>query len=453
MKLLVSSWLVVGIVASLAGFLGWYSTPIAIVLILPLFALELILTDELRKLSLTTRFERVLIGLLIGTWLLHALGLFVPETGFDAVWYHLPLVQLMVDHHRFVYDPALYQSANPLFTDAIFGLGYLVAGETGAKIIAYGFGLSLIYVTYILARRFLSRQWALMLILTVSSIQVVAWQSSSFYIDVAKAFWEVTAIWWMIRAFASTNTNQQLVASGLSLGASVGSKLFSVALIPIFWLMIAIQTQKKALQYVLLFTLGVILIALPFYLRTYHHSQFALIGGGFFLDTVPDIGGQEQLIAYVLQRTMSMQLSPFALIMARDYISILLIVCLPIFIWHFPRLWENVTTRSLLFFAGSQYLLWWYLPPSSTRYALAGFIVLLLLYFVSIHDWVVRRIEYTKPLIITILLAFMLNMAPRAVVGWRNIEYLVTRPSLTEYVARFYDGSIDRHLQQWYDLE
>jgi len=131
---------------------------------------------------------------LIIIWLSHLVQVFVPETGFDALWYHLPIVKAMVENRGLVYLPNLYQSVNPLFADLFFALGYVVLGDLGTKIVAYLFALGLMVVSYLLARKYLNRNWSLLLITLVSTFQVVSWQSASFYIDLAKAFFEITAL-------------------------------------------------------------------------------------------------------------------------------------------------------------------------------------------------------------------------------------------------------------------
>src|SRR5690606_12153593 len=148
---------------------------------------------------------------------IHATGIFVPETGFDAVWYHLPVIKAFSEAHRFVYLPDLYQSLNPLFSDSIFLLGFQVAGDLGTQAIAYAFGLTLVIITYALSRAVLPRTWALGVTLLISTFQVVTWQASSFYIDVAKAVWELAAVWLVLK-------QKNIGLAGLFLGASVASK-------------------------------------------------------------------------------------------------------------------------------------------------------------------------------------------------------------------------------------
>ena len=193
--LLVLSWLFCGIITSFAGFLGFFVSPLWIVLFVPLSLLSLLALAALKFVKSLSRFETILLSLLAVIWSLNFLQVFVPETGFDALWYHLPAAKFLVESHRFVYSPEIYQTANPQFADSIFSLGFMVLGSFGTKLVAFGFALTLIAVIFQLARLFISRSWALIFVITISTFQVVAWQSSSFYVDVAKAVVDLSTIW------------------------------------------------------------------------------------------------------------------------------------------------------------------------------------------------------------------------------------------------------------------
>jgi hypothetical protein len=235
-----SLW-VCGAAATVAGFLGAFAPELAVLLVVPLAALALLGTAIAARFSRLATLERHLLYVLSATWALHLLQVFVPESGFDALWYHLPVAEVVLDNQRFIYDPGLYQSLNPLFADAVFFLGFAWQRELGAKVVAYLFGLALVAISYVLARRQLPRAWSLVTVLVVSAFQVVAWQSSSFYIDLAKAAWELAAVVYLLEYLKErggverpAKAGRWLLASGLMLGASLASKAFSVVLLPVF---------------------------------------------------------------------------------------------------------------------------------------------------------------------------------------------------------------------------
>lgn len=459
---LVISWILCGLVASISGFIGTIYPLISVMLVLPILCLGgmlvCLVSHMVSHFTQLTRSERGLITLLTIVWLMHLTGVGVPETGFDAVWYHLPVVKSFVEARAFIYVPDLYQSLNPVFSDSIFMLGYQLAGALGAKAVAYCLGITLVFVTYQLARLFLTRTWALVAVLLVSTFQVVSWQSSSFYIDIAKAVWELTAIWLVIKTIktsCSSHKKMLFMLAGFLLGASLASKLFSVALIPVFWtimLTTPATTKKDRLLNLGLFTSALLVIAIPFYARTYFYSGTLLLSGQLFFDTIPDLNAHSSILNYLVSRIVALPSVVLVLTLARDYVTMMFVVCMPLFIWQLKAFWYAPAARTLLVFTAGQLLLWWFIPPVSSRYALAGFVTLAILYLASVERVTVKYPRFLLPLTITIVLAIIVNLAPRLVVLLRNIDYLRNQPSQAEYVSQFYDGWIDTHLQKWHQL-
>lgn len=431
------------VVASVAGFFGLIYPATSFVLIFPIFALILY---GVKVFQLACE-EKILIGSLVGIWLLHATGLFVPETGFDALWYHLPVVDQFIRYHHIFSIPSLYQSLNPLFSDLIFLLGYQTGGIFGAKIIAYLFALGLILVSYQLARQFLNRFWSLVFILVISTFQVVTWQSTSFYVDVAKAFWEVAAIWCLI--FAEQKSSRKFILlNGFFVGASLATKAFSFLLLPTFVIGI-ILLVKKRISFVVLFLCSCLVVAAPFYFYTYQQTGNPLYSLGIHVDKLGEIGGESSLIQYLVNRTWELPSSLAQLtLFSRDYTTLIFLVFLGAFILALPQLIKNRTTLFLLFFSGAQWLIWWYVPPLSTRYALSGFIVLLLIYFITLEKNTPRK----KFILAAVVLSILFNLLPRVVVLQRNFKYILERQTKEKYLKQFYDGNIDQHIINWYHL-
>jgi hypothetical protein len=446
---LVLSLFVSGFVAMIAGFLGFFYPVISFVLLAPIFFLSLIILEVLKVFSKISRIEKWLAGVLGVIWLMHFSGVLVPETGFDAVWYHLPIIQLFVQHHHVYYISGFYQSVNPLFSDLVFGLGFLVAGEVGAKLVAFLFGITLILVTYSLSRELLNRFWSLVIVIFVSLFQVVTWQSSSFYIDIAKAVWEVAAVWMLVKW--SMGEEKKLRESALLFGASLASKLFSVLLLPFF----AVSTflQKPDLKKTLLFTLLSLIIAAPFYVFAYKNVGTPFYAVGVHTEKLAQIGGQQNPILYVVTRTVALPSSLTTLtLFSRDYTSLVFLVFISIFVMALPQIWQDKKLKGLCIFALGQWLVWWYVPPLSSRYALSGFIILMILFIWSIQKFVTEKPEAKKYIFVTLAILVVVNLLPRVLVTKRNLEYILGRKSKVEYLKQFYDGSIDTNLKKWHHI-
>jgi hypothetical protein len=104
----------------------------------------------------------------------------------------------------------------------------------------------------------------------------------------------------------------------------------------------------------------------------------------------------------------------------------------------------------LFFFSISQYMIWWFLPPQSTRYALSGFITLTIIYFIFFKFVIKKHSQFFWPIIISVIFAIIINLAPRAFVNLRSLKYITGQQTKEKYLEQFYDGSIDRNIKEWH---
>ncbi len=437
---LVFSLLGCGLIAELAGFLNLLYPVVSFFLVLPIFFLILTIKHILSKFLGLTLIERFLILTLVGIWLLHSIQIWVPETGFDAVWYHLPIVARFTVAHRIFYIPEFYQSLNPLLADLVFLLGFQLAGETGVKLIAYLFGVSLILVSYQLSCQFLSRRWSLITVIVISTFQVVTWQSASFYVDLAKAVWEITSLYFLL----TSSNHRSIIISSIMFGASLATKLFSLLLYPAMLVLVVLSTQFKKIISVGQFLVGSLMVVAPFYVYTYLNS------GNPFLSLT--LHTQTPRVNFWLSQLIKLPLSLFELTLANDYVTGIFLCLLPVLVYWLIKVKPVRSTQILLIFSLWQCLLWWFIPPTSTRYAISGFVTLLILYFQGINWFVHIHQQYIRPIYLSILILTVVVLVPRLVVAQRSLTYLFGKQTKEQYLHQFYDGWINEPLRQWHQL-
>lgn len=396
--------------------------------------------------------EKAVIFLLILVWLSHLVQVFTPEVGFDAVWYHLPVIKAILEQQKLVFLPQLYQSVNPLWSDSIFGIGFFFAGELGAKVVAYLFGLALIVSSYILSRKFLSKSWSLVVVLIISTFQVVAWQSASFYVDVAKAFWEISSLIFLMK-WKDDQQQKWLFISALLFGASLATKLFSLFLLPVFLGLVLMWSQRHKIRHSISFLMSSLLLPLPFYFFAYLKTGQPFFSFSQHLIKLGEIGGSSSLALYTWERTKLLPSLPTKLIFARDYVSFLLILFLPVLFLFIKKIISNKLLLGITIFTLYQVLLWWYLPPLSTRYALSGFITWAMISIWGVAQLSKKNPRFYQPLLITIFLAVIINLAPRVMVNRRSWSYLSGAQTREQYLRQFLDGHIDQHLIKWHQLD
>lgn len=444
-----------GTILTFGGFLSWYSYSFLASIFFIFVGLVLFAVISGYIQLAKKKENHVFLVTLFFVWSLHLLQVFVPETGFDALWYHLPVADAVVKQQQFIYIPDVYQSVNPLFADAFFYSGYAVFAELGTKIIAFGFALLLLLATYNLSRHFLSEKRSLQLLILVSLFQVVAWQASSFYVDLAKAFFEISVLVLVfeliVKPIKSLSTRQLYIFSfGLSVGAVFGTKLFSILLLPIVaYFIYRVIKQYPSFDSVLLLLPG---LSIPLF---YYNFAYQATGNPFYsifhhVDKLQQIGTSSSLRIYLSDKFFTLPLSFVELLTARDYVYPL-IAFIPLA--YIPRLGTvaSAKVKILLYFATIQWLVWWFVPPLSTRYAISGFIVWLVLGILAISENKNIFINSSQKFI---SLLFWISIAvlvmPRLIVASRSIEYLTSLQSTREYLEQFYDGSIDEKITDWY---
>jgi len=453
------SMLVVGILAVSLGFIGLIYPLASLLLIIPVFTLFWLNKNLLAQFNQLKWLERWLLSLLLLIWASHLIQVFVPETGFDAVWYHLPIAKVVTDAHQIRYIPELYQSLNPLFSDLFFVLGFQLWGDFGSKLVAYFFGLSLVLVSYSLARNWLDRSWSLVFAIIISTFQVIAWQSASFYVDIAKAFWEISALWWIFGQESRREFNRgfhhefhRALSAGLSFGASLASKLFSFLLWPVF--LIAAVVKIRGLKNIALFVASSVLVPLPFYLFAFVQTGNPFYSISVHLQKISEIGNSSSVWQYLFQRTLLIPTSIVNILFVRDYIAPLLLLCgILILLAGYKKIVSDINLKLLLLFVLNQWLVWWFVPPLSTRYALSGFIILLLVILVLLQYFYKRHHLLRRPVILLLVLTIILNMIPRLLVNYRSLKFLISGQPKQIYLEQFYDGWIDHHLDSWHQVQ
>lgn len=398
------------------------------------------------------RLNHFLILVMIGVWLSHLLQVFTPEVGFDALWYHLPVVKAIAEQQKLVFLPNLYQSVNPLGSDLFFGIGFILAGSLGTKLVAYIFGLLLVISTYLLSRRFFDKTWALAVVILISTYQVVAWQAASFYVDVAKAFWEITALLYLVKWHQESN-DKWLFFSSFLWGMSLATKLFSLFLQPVFMFLLFFWRKKENVAVLSKPFFFSFLLPFPFYIFSFIHTGHLFFSFHQHLIKLAEIGGESSLVMYVWRRSLVLPSFFQELIFAKDYTSFLLVLFLPVMWKYKKQIWQDKILAGLAVFTIVQVGLWWYLPPLSTRYALSGFITWMIISIWSVQKLIKDYPQFLKSIAVTIFFAVMINLVPRLVVNWRSWLYISHQQTQTEYLYQFLDGNVDQHLKKWYRFD
>ncbi|MDM0028672.1 hypothetical protein QTI27_29370 [Variovorax sp. J31P216] len=173
--------------------------------------------------------------LIVGVALLHfVLGL-MPETGHDALASHLFIPAHLAARHAWGFDVSLYAWAvMPMMGDWLFSLGYMLAGEAGARLVNVGFVLA----NCCLVRELVlwaggsraGAKWGALLLLTTP---LTLLESSSLYIE---SVWAAFAVAGALSLFRALQRDGQrpadIRAAAILLGGALAAKAITLAILP-----------------------------------------------------------------------------------------------------------------------------------------------------------------------------------------------------------------------------
>ncbi len=218
--------------------------------------------------------------LLIVQIFVNFIGALGPELGFDALWYHLTLPKIYLNNHAVIHIPGglLYYSDMPKLAEMLYTAALSFGNEIWAKLIHFGFGILSSVALYKLSRKFLNRSLSLIVVLIFYSNLVVSWLSITAYVDLARTFFEVMALWGFIN-FAELRNRTWLIESSVMLGLAITTKLLSFSSLFIFtFLLIYIYLSKKnkslkdLITNVLVYWYFALIIPLPWFVFSYNHT-------------------------------------------------------------------------------------------------------------------------------------------------------------------------------------
>jgi len=208
--------------------------------------------------------------------LVNLFTVFMPEMGFDALWYHLTLPKLWLMKHQWYFPGGLLQySAMPRLAETIFIPLVKYTDTIGPKLVQFIAGLITAFIIYrIVINLTKNKLWSIIAANLFYATWLVSWQSASAYVDLIRTCLETSALYFIIKHLFITPS----YPPPLNLSRSIGR--WGSIILPGIFLGLAIGTKWHALGSLALFTLlfnrsilGIALItALPWFYLAYHFT-------------------------------------------------------------------------------------------------------------------------------------------------------------------------------------
>ena len=124
-----------------------------------------------------------LIAYALGVLLIVFVSALGPEIQYDPLVVHLKAARTFAQEHRLQAIPEIPQTFFPKNITMLYSLGYLLRGETTAKLLNYLFGLLTLWVTYTFSRRLFSRDTGLVAGAILLASPLFAWEMSTAHLE------------------------------------------------------------------------------------------------------------------------------------------------------------------------------------------------------------------------------------------------------------------------------
>lgn len=391
---------------------------------------------EIRRLNIFTKNKfLIILGLFfLFQAIINLIGVFAPELGFDALWYHLTLPKIYLIYHRIVHIPGslLYYSDIPRLTEMIYTSALTFGNETIPKSIHFTFGILSSIAIYRISRKFFDQKISLISAVIFYSNLVFAWESTTANIDLARTFFEVMALWGFMNWW-DKGERKWLIESSVMMGLAISVKILSVGSVFIFLALIIYKLVKNRSRVSFLFTnlftyvFISILISLPWFVFSFINT-----GNPFypFFTNIYKVEFHQNLL------NPTQILTEFWNLFTRsaDPISPLYIIFFPVVIVLFKKLKKGIKIISLYSLLA---LVVWYLTP---RTGGGRFILPYLPAFSIVAAGVIAVLEkeskiFRKASYYFIIFVFLISLLYRSFASFKYIQVVFGMETKSQFLS------------------
>ncbi len=389
-------------------------------------------------------FFLVCVLLIVVQAVINSVGLFGPEIGFDALWYHLTLPKLYLQYHAIFHVPGgvLSYSDMPKLTEMLYTAGLAFSSDFFARGIHFIFGILCCVALYKVTRKFFQPHIAILAPLIFYSNLVVGWESISGYIDLSRTFFEIMTVWALF-TWVETKKKEWFIQFGLLAGLTFTTKLLAGGSVAMYVVLLLwynykslpfLQRAKRAVTF-----LGLaLLVPLPWLIFAYIHT-----GNPFYPMFSPVLPLLKPFQVFTPLFFLSSFWNTFAY--ASDPIHPIYLLSIPFII----LLWRKLTSEHVLivFLAIAGFIVWYFTPQSGGgRYVLAfvPLFTLLVVYVITLlGDY------WRKAFIMAVILCSIISIGYRAIANYKFASVITGRETKAHFLANHLDFS----LGDFYDVD
>lgn len=374
----------------------------------------------------------ILFFILLLLGVINLMGALGPELAFDALWYHLTLPKLYLLKGAFYFIPGgtLYYSTMPQLTEMLYLVTLAIDSEILAKLIHFLFGLGICLSIYKIARQYLTKELSLLAVLVFYSNLVVAWESITAYIDLARTFFELMAFWSLLKWIESRDI-KWFIYSGLTIGLAISTKILSFGTLGILLTLIFIYSLKlkqsilKIFYMLAFYIILALFIVLPWFIHAFINR-----GNPIYPVFSLDYQGEGSLPT----------LNPLNFIIdlwqvfthAADPISPVYIVFLPLFFVAVKKF--NAKEKIFFYFSILSLIVWYLTPRTGGGRFMLPFLPVLSIFVVLTLNTLKEQKRLRQILVAFILFIALTTIFFRGVANYKYLNFILGKQTKAEFL-------------------
>lgn len=277
-----------GIGAGIAGYSVFVLAALQLLYPFPLYVLMTLLVstayfglknsglvEAVRSVHLPRSFiEKLALAVLLVFLFLAFILAMTPETGKDALVYHLGAPKLYLRHHGFYFIDGNIFSNLPFHTEMLFLIGLFLQGDVLAKCMAFAvFPVLLLGIRQFAIHKMENNSLPYLSMLLFATVPSVFMLSTTAYIDLYVALYSMGAVFTFLN-WQKKRERTWLLFSGFFTGLAASCKysalfLSFLGVLGILWTHRQMEDTKAALRDLLLYILFVVIWGIPFYLKNW----------------------------------------------------------------------------------------------------------------------------------------------------------------------------------------
>ena len=202
------------------------------------------------------------------------IGALAPEREYDALWYHLGFPRLWLERGYLTDQPQEYVALYPMTWELLYGAALSLGGPIAAKLLHFTMLPLLGLLIFHTARRVLPRTSPWAAVAFFVTIPTVLWEATTAYVDLGLTLYAGLAGFALFRYAAGARARSWLLLAAVQLGLALATKhlgglILVVATAGLFLFLCRRDGLRRVVGPVALLVAVALLIALPWYLRSW----------------------------------------------------------------------------------------------------------------------------------------------------------------------------------------